>query len=91
MSNKTLILYALLFAVIMGCAIFIAARLQRLKAQREEAEKRAVVAFEQMNLLTKSLRETASKTPAGASQPPGERLQQMYPGPKRPAGGSSGP
>jgi hypothetical protein len=43
-----------------------------------------------MNLLTKSLRETASKTPASSSQAPGERLQQMYPGPKRPAGGPSG-
>jgi hypothetical protein len=89
-SDKTLVLYGLLFVVIMACAMFIAYRLQRLKAQREEAEKRAVVAFEQMNLLTKSLRETASKTPASSSQAPGERLQQMYPGPKRPAGGPSG-
>lgn len=87
MSDKIFVLTGLVIVVFGGIAIFVAWRLQRLKAQREEAEKRAVVAFEQMNLLTKSLREKGSKTPTDSSQPPGERLQQMYPGPKRAGGG----
>jgi hypothetical protein len=73
----------------MVVALFIAWRLQRLAKQKEDAEKRAVVAFEQMNLLTKQLRERATSATAALppeSLPPGERLQQMYPGPKRQSG-----
>jgi hypothetical protein len=88
-SDKTFMLYGILIVVIMGCALFIAWRLQRLKAQREEAAKRAVVAFEQMNLLTKALREKGSKTPVSTSLPPGQRLQEMYPGPRRANNGPS--
>jgi hypothetical protein len=88
MNQKTVMGLGLVFIVLMVVALFIAWRLQRLAKQKEEAEKRAVVAFEQMNLLTKQLRERAtSSTPvASESLPPGERLQQMYPGPKRQSG-----
>jgi hypothetical protein len=88
MNEKKLMGLGLVFIVLMVVALFIAWRLQRLAKQKEDAEKRAVVAFEQMNLLTKQLRERAtSATPAASeSLPPGERLQQMYPGPKRQSG-----
>lgn len=81
MSDKTFMMFGLLALVIMACAGFIAWRLQRLKAQREEAEKRAVVAFEEMNKLTKDLRDRGRATPVDAAAV--KRLTDMYPGPKR--------
>jgi hypothetical protein len=92
MTEKQFMGLGLVFIVLMVCALFIAWRLQRLAKQKEDAEKRAVVAFEEMNLLTKQLREraTASGTVQPESVPPGERLQQMYPGPKRGSQGAAG-
>jgi len=89
MSEKQLMGLGLVFMVLMVVALLIAWRLQRLAKQKEDAEKRAVVAFEQMNLLTKQLRERATTGVVALppeSLPPGERLQQMYPGPKRQSG-----
>lgn len=88
MTNKMMSVIGLLTLILIGCAIFIAWRLRRLQTQRENAEKRATVAFEEMNLLTKQLRDRGKAAPADAKLPPGERLQQMYPGAKR---GTSGP
>jgi cytochrome c-type biogenesis protein CcmH/NrfG len=78
-------LFALIAVTIMGCGLFIAWRLQRLKAQQAEAEKRAAAAFEEMNKLTKELRDRGKETPADPARPAGERLREMYPGPKRTA------
>jgi hypothetical protein len=89
-SDKTLMMWGLLFFLIMACALFIAWRLQRLKTLRAEAERRAVVAFEEMNKLTKDLRDRGRATPADPHVPPGQRLQQMYPGPKRAESGPKG-
>ena len=89
MSEKQLMGLGLVVMVLMVVALLIAWRLQRLAKQKEDAEKRAVVAFEQMNLLTKQLRERATTGVVALppeSLPPGERLQQMYPGPKRQSG-----
>jgi hypothetical protein len=88
MNQKTVMGLGLVFIVVMIVGLFIVYRLHRLDKQKADAEKRAVVAFEEMNLLTKQLRERAtSSTPAASeSLPPGERLQQMYPGPKRQSG-----
>ena len=83
MPQKTLLFFSLLAVVVAACAIFIAWRLRRISAQRAEAEQRAVGAFEEMNRLTKQLRDRGRETPADASLAPGERLQKMYPGPKR--------
>ena len=90
MADKKFMFFGLMFMVLMGCAIFIAWRLQRLAKQKEDAEKRAVVAFEQMNLLTKQLRERGTAAVQAEPIAPGERLQQMYPGPKRGQAGSAG-
>ena len=88
MSDKSFMLVGLIVFFVMGGVLFIAWRLQRLKAQRAEAEQRAMVAFEEMNKLTKDLRDRGRATPVDPSIPPGQRLQQMYPGPKR--GGAAG-
>ncbi len=78
-------MYVGLFAtVVFICVIIIAHRLRKLAAQRVDAEKRAVVAFEQMNRLTKELRDRRGNDPVeDPSLPPGERLRRMYPGPQR--------
>jgi hypothetical protein len=86
--NKAMLFIGLFAFALMGCALFIAWRLQRLKVQREDADKRAAVAFEEMNRLTKQLRDRGRATPADTSVPPGKRLQAMYPGPKP---GNAGP
>ena len=62
---------------------------QKLAAQRVDAEKRASVAFEEMNRATKELRARHGNDPASdPSLTPGERLQRMYPGAKRPTAAS---
>lgn len=83
MSPKGTMLAGLLAVAIMGCVLFIVWRLQRLKTLRAEAEKRAVVAFEEMNKLTKDLRDRGRATPVDPGTAPGKRLLEMYPGPKR--------
>ncbi|HUO51885.1 MAG TPA: hypothetical protein VMT93_05160 [Gemmatimonadaceae bacterium] len=90
MSDKTILLLGLIAFVIMAAALFIVWRLQKLKAQQAEAEQRAMVAFEEMNKLTKDLRDRGKQTPADPSLTPGQRLQQMYPGPKRQGGAPQG-
>jgi hypothetical protein len=76
----------MLGVVVIICAISIAYRLQKLAAQRVDAEKRASVAFEEMNRATKELRTRKSNDPADdPSLTPGERLQRMYPGVQRSA------
>ena len=83
MSPKTTLLFALVAGAILIAAMFIAWRLQRLKEQQAEAEKRAAVAFEEMNKLTKELRDRGKSAPADPARPAGERLLEMYPGPKK--------
>jgi hypothetical protein len=83
--NSTLYI-GMLGAVVLICVMIIAYRLQKLAAQRVDAEKRATVAFEEMNRLTKELRDRRGTDPVDdQSLPPGERLRRMYPGPQRTA------
>ena len=79
----------LLGGVVLICAISIAYRLQKLSAQRVDAERRASAALEEMNRATKELRARHGNDPADdPSLSPGERLQRMYPGVPRPTAGA---
>ena len=82
MTDKTLLLFAPLLIVLLACAVLIVWRLRRLSALRVDAERRAVVAFEEMNRLTKELRERGT-APSDPSLTLGARLRQTYPGPSR--------
>ncbi|HEY8793844.1 MAG TPA: hypothetical protein VIM15_02785 [Gemmatimonadaceae bacterium] len=74
----------MLSVVIAICVMSIAYRLQKLGAQRVDAEKRASVAFAEMNRTTKELRTRMNNDPAeDPSLTPGERLRRMYPGVQR--------
>ena len=84
-NHNTTPYIGMLGAVLFICVISIAYRLQKLAAQRVDAEKRASVAFEEMNRLTKELRDRRGGDPVvDESLPPGERLRRMYPGAQRP-------
>ena len=86
MKHNTALYIGMLGVVMVICAISIAYRLQKLAAQRVDAEKRASVAFEEMNRATKELRQRHTSDPADdPSLTPGERLQRMYPGVQRTA------
>jgi len=78
-------MYVGLFAALaVICGLIIAHRLQTFAARRADAEQRALVAFEEMNRLTRELRERRASDPAAdPSLRPGERLRRMYPGPGR--------
>ena len=83
MSPKATMLYALIASAILIAVLFIAWRLQKLKAQQAETEQRSAIAFEEMNKLTKELRDRGRNTPVDNSRPAGDRLKEMYPGPKK--------
>ena len=84
MEHNTALYIGLLGLVIAICGMSIAYRLQKLGAQRVDAEKRAVVAFAEMNRTTKELRTRMNNDPAeDPSLKPGERLRRMYPGVQR--------
>jgi type VI protein secretion system component VasK len=85
-SEKTILFFSFFGLIVGACAIFISWRLRRLAALKAEAEQRAVAAFEEMNRLTKQLRERPKTGQMEALLPPGERLQHMYPGVRRPQG-----
>lgn len=88
--HNTTLYIGMLGAVLFICVISIAYRLQKLSAQRVDAEKRASAAFEEMNRLTKELRDRRGGDPVDdPSLSPGERLRRMYPGPQR-AGATDG-
>jgi cytochrome c-type biogenesis protein CcmH/NrfG len=90
-KHHTALYIGMLAIVVVICAITIAYRLQKLGAQRVDAEKRAAVAFEEMNRATKELRERHGNDPADdPSLTPGERLQRMYPGVQRSAAVAEG-
>lgn len=82
MSDKTILFFSFLGIIGAGCAMFISWRLRKISAQKAAAEQRAVTAFEEMNRLTRQLRERP-KTGQFDALPPGERLKVMYPGVKR--------
>jgi hypothetical protein len=85
-KHNTALYIGMLGVVLVICVVSIAYRLQKLAAQRVDAEKRASVAFEEMNRATKELRARRSNDPVDdPSLTPGERLQRMYPGVQRPA------
>jgi cytochrome c-type biogenesis protein CcmH/NrfG len=86
-NEKLILLYSFLGIVISGVAIFLAWRLQQISALRRDAEQRAAAAFEEMNRLTKELRDRGRAMPADPALPPGKRLIQKYSGPNRPTGG----
>jgi len=81
-SDKTILFFSLLGIIGAACVMFISWRLRKIAAQKSEAEQRAVAAFEEMNRLTRQLRERP-KTGQFDALPPGERLKVMYPGVKR--------
>ena len=84
MRNNTALYIGMLGVVVIICVISIAYRLQKLAAQRVDAEKRASVAFEEMNRTTKELRTRKGNDPADdPTLTPGERLRRMYPGVQR--------
>jgi len=83
-KNNTVMYLGMLGVVVIICVISIAYRLQKLAAQRVDAEKRASVAFEEMNRTTKELRTRKGSDPIDdPSLTPGERLRRMYPGVQR--------
>ncbi|MEP7065498.1 MAG: hypothetical protein ABI889_05660 [Gemmatimonadota bacterium] len=91
MKHNTALYIGMLGVVLIICVISIAYRLQKLAAQRVDAEKRASVAFEEMNRATKELRARKSNDPVDdPSLTPGQRLQRMYPGVQRSATVSHG-
>jgi cytochrome c-type biogenesis protein CcmH/NrfG len=84
-SHNSALYIVLLGSVVLICAVSIAYRLQKLSAQRVDAERRASAALEEMNRATKELRTRHDNDPpADPSLTPGERLQRMYPGVQRP-------
>lgn len=85
MDQRSALLFPLIGVVILGAVAFIIWRLQRLKTQQLEAEKRSAVAFEEMNKFTKELRERGKEGNTDPTRRAGEKLIEMYPGPKRPA------
>ena len=81
MKNNTMMYIGMLGVVVVICVISIAYRLQKLAAQRVDAETRASVAFEEMNRTTKELRTRMGNDPVdNPLLTPGERLRRMYPG-----------
>jgi hypothetical protein len=85
--NHTALYIGMLGVVVIICVISIAYRLRKLAAQRVDAEKRASIAFEEMNRTTKELRTRKGNDPVDdPTLTPGERLRRMYPGvPRSPA------
>lgn len=81
--QKAMVFVGLSAVMVAAIAVFVMWRLSRLAQQRAEAGQRAAGAFEQMSRLTKELHERGKETPTDPTLAPGERLQQMYPGPKR--------
>lgn len=91
MKNHTMMYVGMLGLVVIICVISIAYRLQKLAAQRVDAEKRASVAFEEMNRATKELRTRKANDPVDdPTLTPGERLRRMYPGVQRATAVSDG-
>jgi hypothetical protein len=90
-KHNTALYIGMLGVVLVICVISIAYRLQKLAAQRVDAEKRASVAFEEMNRTTKELRTRHGNDPVDdPTLTPGERLRRMYPGVQRSAAVSEG-
>jgi len=90
-EHNTALYIGLLGVVVAICLMSIAYRLQKLSAQRLDADKRASVAYEELSRTTKELRTRMSNDPGeDASLKPGERLRRMYPGVRRPAAAPEG-
>ena len=85
MSPKAAMLFALVAGAILIAVLFIVWRLQKLKEQQAETEQRSAIAFEEMNKLTKELRDRGRNTPVDNTRTAGERLKEMYPGAKKSA------
>lgn len=91
MKHNTALYIGMLAIVLVICVISIAYRLQKLATQRVDAEKRAAVAFEDMNRTTKELRTRKGNDPVDdPSLTPGERLRRMYPGVQSTAAATKG-
>jgi hypothetical protein len=88
MPQKDLFFSSFLVAVIGAFALFIVWRVRRLVSTRAVGDpkaltdQKAVAAFEEMNRITKQLRDEGRKTPIDPQVAPGERLKRMYPGAK---------
>ena len=81
MTSNTALYVGMLGAVVIICVVSIVYRLQKLAAQRVDAEQRASIAFAEMNRTTKELRARKGNDPTDdPTLSPGERLRRMYPG-----------
>jgi hypothetical protein len=67
MGDKTLLFFALMGVVLMACGALIVWRLRRFAAMREDAERRATVAFEEMQRTVRELRERGAERGGAAS------------------------
>jgi hypothetical protein len=83
-EHNTALYIGMLGVVVAICVISIAYRLQKLGAQRVDAERRASVAYAELSRTTKELRARMNDDPAeDPSLTPGERLRRIYPGVQR--------
>jgi len=81
MQTRTALLVSMLALFGLCCAVYIAARLRTLSAQRADAAVRAAATLAELHLVTKELearRENEPPDDAGLS--PGDRLMRRYPG-----------
>jgi len=81
MQTRTALLLSFLSVLALCCAVYIAARLRRLAADRADAATRASATLAELHLAARELRERqANEPPPAADLSPGERLIRRYPG-----------
>ena len=81
MDTKTTLLVSVLGLCALGCAVFIAARLRTLSAQRADAAVRSAATLAELHLVTRELKARQdNEPPEDAALSPGERLLRRYPG-----------
>jgi len=85
METRTALLVSMLVLFALCCAVYIAARLRTLSAQRADAAVRAAATLAELNLMTKELRaRQENEPPEDAGLSPGDRLLRRYPGASSP-------
>ena len=85
MGTRTALLVSMLVLFALCCAVYIAARLRTLSAQRADAAVRAAATLAELNLMTKELRaRQENEPPEDAGLSPGDRLLRRYPGASSP-------
>lgn len=82
MSNSAIIFSGIVLVMLAVSTVLVFHSMRKYSSRKAEAERRSAEAFEEMNRLTKELRQREAP-PAPSNLKPGERLQQMYPGIRR--------